>query len=259
MLVTVKRFCIGSTNTTPKRIIICSPNELASQLSVRASDNKLAASVWYYNWVDQSGYERIIRKAARRVLPWWLRRVVPNFLLDIPLASERSKFRQKTCQAIGVVNNNDKELDNEPKIRQILVDELQFFQSHLQTTANQCYLVPGTSQPTAADFSVYVQLERLVGGGSDGTGAYDVALEPALPQLLQEKSLQLLWGWHKRMQDRAPYSFAVKSLLRNYSLKNQRQCGFICMTLRFLYYCKQIKNSIGLGAVQWAARCSKCG
>ena len=178
------------------------PNELASQLSVRASDTKLAGFVWYYNWVDPKSFQNSILKAVRSMVPWWLSPIVPDFILAMPLKSEKEKFRRQACRAIGVP---DKELDDEPHMRKILIEELTFFQSQLKE-ASQLYLVPGTSEPTAADVSVYPQLERLVGGN----GAYDVEISAAVPELKEIDSLQRLWDWHKRMQETCPVQFRGK-------------------------------------------------
>lgn len=161
------------------------PNELASELSVRASDNRLAGFVWYYNWVEPKGFSRSTLRALRKsILPAWLNPFVPDLLLAIPLQSEKAKFRRQACQAIGV---EDGDLDDENRMRSILVEELEYFQSHFKDD-EQPYIVPGTMKPTAADFSIYAQLERLVGG----EGAYDVYLDPAIPELKKVDSLARL-------------------------------------------------------------------
>ena len=180
------------------------PTPLCSELSVRASDHKLAGFVWYYNWVDDAGFGRSILEPVRGALPsWMLPRFIPSTLLQLPLRSERTKFRHQARTAMDVT---DDDLDDEPRMRQLLVQELEFFQAQLQDAA-QPYLVPGTTQPTAADFSVYPQVERLVGGND---GAYDVGLPPALPALKQEASLERLWQWHARMQKECPVQFKDK-------------------------------------------------
>ena len=178
------------------------PNELASELSVRASDTKLAGFVWYYNWVDPKGFSRSILKAVRSALPSWVSFIVPDFFLSSLLQSEKAKFRRQACQAIGV---EDGDLDDETRMRSILVDELTYFQSQLKDE-KQLYMVPGTTKPTAADFSIYPQVERLVGG----KGAYDVWLEPAIPELKEMDSLKRLWEWHKLMREKCPVQFKGK-------------------------------------------------
>ena len=180
------------------------PNKLASELSVRASDHKLAGFVWYYNWVDPLGYAKSIRQAVRNAMPWWLNFLLPDWLLDSQLKSEKTKFRGQASRAIGV---DDADLDDEPRMRSILIEELKFFQSQL-ADPDQPFLVPGTTQPTAADFSVYPQLERLVGGGADSP--YDVSLEPAVPELKEDASLERLWTWHAKMQETCPVQFKGK-------------------------------------------------
>ena len=181
--------------------------KLCFDLSVRASDGKLAGFVWYYNWVDTDGFGRSICPAVRGAMPAWLRPLVPNCFLEWTLAGERQKFRQQAEQTIGVSedDDNDGTFQNATRMREILIQELHFFQSHLRSD-DQPYLVAGASQPTAADFSVYAQLERLVGG----KGPYDVYLEPAAPWLREEASLQSLWDWHQRMRSTCPVQFKGK-------------------------------------------------
>lgn len=51
------------------------PNKLASELSIRASDSIVPALVWYYNWVDNTGYKAsmrpsIAKAAVPRLIPY---------------------------------------------------------------------------------------------------------------------------------------------------------------------------------------------
>ena len=120
------------------------------------------------------------------------------------VSSYRTKFREQAAKAIEV---DPKELDNDDAMRKILVDELLFFQSLLKKDASQQpYLIEGTSQPTAADFSVYAQLERLVG---DGTS--DVYVDPAIQSFKDESKekddINRLWEWYDHMRATCPVQF----------------------------------------------------
>eukprot|EP00977_Amphora_coffeiformis_P002657 scaffold513_cov169-Amphora_coffeaeformis.AAC.11 len=182
-------------------------SSLASELSVRASDSKLAGFVWYYNWVNPKGFSRSILHLLRgALLPSWLSFLVPDFVLALALQSEKAKFRRQACQAIFGFEE-DPALDDETRMQSILVEELMYFQSQLSPENGKLYMM-SSAQPTAADFSIYPQLERLV-GDKEGS-SYDVGLEPALPELLEMDSLQRLWKWHSLMRQTCPVQFKGK-------------------------------------------------
>ena len=190
------------------------PNEQASELSTRASDKTLAASVWYYNWVDQTGYEKSMRKTFRKYMPSFLPDCVAHFVLDKMLASTRAKFRKQVMAALDI---DDSLLDDEPQMRKKLVEELKYFQAFL--SLSQEYLLPG-HEPTAADFSVYAQLERLVGNGT----ASDITIPPSLQELKDEEEktrLERLWQWHDLMRERFPVQFKGKVPNKDFLFKNK--------------------------------------
>jgi glutathione S-transferase len=174
------------------------PSPLAHEVSKRASDGILAASVFYYNWVDPKGHDRSMRRVFGENLPFF----VPWFLLDyVILSSTKAKFRKSVQNTI-----KDVDLDNEPAMRANLVNELLYFNS-LLTSDQQLYLMEGASEPSAADFSVYALLERLV--GSYHEPASDVLIYPAIPELLDETkdSHARLWQWHHRMRTNFKVAF----------------------------------------------------
>ena len=163
------------------------PSELAGELSRRASDAILAASVWYYNWVDDAGYDRSLRTTlAKAALPSWL--PFAKNVVDLVVGSKRQDFRDKVGRVLPV------DLDDEAAVRGLLVDELVYFQSQLKQD-DQLYLVPGTIEPTAADVSVYAQVNRLVGD----QGAYDASIPASLPAIKERPELGRLWKWHDHM------------------------------------------------------------
>jgi glutathione S-transferase len=173
------------------------PDVAAGELSTRAGDGILAGCVLYYNWVNSEGYSRSVRKSIKeQVLPQWL--PFRGKVTDVAVKSERAKFRQEVLKMLSV---KEEQLASEPLVRQMLVEELEYFQSHL-TSADQPYLLG--NKPTAADFSVYAQLERLVGD----TG--DAQVFCSLPELLQTNALDRLWQWYRGMRSRHPILFHGK-------------------------------------------------
>lgn len=173
------------------------PEAAAGELSTRAGDGILAGCVLYYNWVNNEGYARSVRKSIKeQVLPQWL--PFRGKVTDVAVKSERAKFRQEVLKILQV---KEEEIASEPFVRRMLVEELAFFQSHLKAP-DQPYLLG--AEPTAADFSVYAQLERLVGD----TG--DAQVFCSLPDLLQEKELDRLWQWYNVMRREHPILFHGK-------------------------------------------------
>ena len=185
------------------------PNEQASELSTRASTKTLAAMVYYYNWVNDDGYKASMQKSAVHMLKLgWMASVVRTWLIDRLLSSERKKFAQLAMKALKI--EDESVLEDEGHMRQLLLDELAYFQSLLQKPADeQPYLLADSKEPSAADFSVYAQLERLVGAGT----ASDVKVYPSLQELKDkdtEGRFGRLWEWHDLMRERFPVQFKGK-------------------------------------------------
>lgn len=166
------------------------PNEEASELSKRASDETLAAMVWYYNWVDDDGHSKSMRASLGRSFPTY----VPWFVVDMFLKSTRTEFREKVKMKMKL---EDSDLSDGPAMKKRLMDELYYLQDFLKDES-QSYLLPG-EEPTAPDFSVYAQMERLVGGD-----ASDYPLPPSIPKLKEDTSLKRLWSWHDNMRKLYP-------------------------------------------------------
>lgn len=177
------------------------PNELASEVSKRASDGKLAASVWYYNWVNDQGYHASIRRTiAEGIFPSFLTFLAPT--LDLMVGSTRKGMKKKVAKVFGEDTVNDSN-----KMENITIDELKYFQSLLEKPhTEQPYMIPGTSMPTAPDFSIYVQLGRLWGHD----GAMDKDIHAARPDLRTRPELQRLAEWHANMCQSCPIHFMGK-------------------------------------------------
>lgn len=179
------------------------PNEQASELSERASDKTLAAMVWYYNWVDDTGYSKSMKATiGMSMMPAFIPSFISSFALDFALKDTRAKFRNAVKSTLDL---SEEDINDEPKMRGRLLSELEYFQDLLVKDETQEYLLPG-EQPTAADFSVYAQLERLVGAGT----ASDIPIEPSLQELKENKTYQRLWQWHDNMREKFPVQFKGK-------------------------------------------------
>lgn len=154
------------------------PTDECSKLSERASDHTLAGMVWYYNWVNQKGYENSMQKTiANTIFPTWL--PFRTHIIDIPLKSFREKHRKLAINAIGLTGD-EKVLDDEQVMRKKLIEELLFFQK-LFKDDKQTYMIPNEKgYPSAVDFSVYAQVERLI---CKPLVANDVEIFPAVPEL----------------------------------------------------------------------------
>ncbi|CAB9503841.1 expressed unknown protein [Seminavis robusta] len=172
----------------------------ASELSVRASDKVLAGAVWYFNWADPEGYKNSMKRSmARAMMPAFLPSVLSEMIVDLFLSSIKAKYRQLSMEAMSA---DEAAMNDRNQIRAKLIDELSFFQSYLKTE-EQTYLLGDTS--TAADFSVYAQVERLVGDMGD------VNLFPSIPEFKTETpELARFWKWHDMMREKHPLKFKGK-------------------------------------------------
>lgn len=176
------------------------PNETIRHLSHRVSTGVLAGSVWYYNWVNPEGYQASMQSSLRKLLlPNWVPEIIGNFVIDVlALPSGMAKHKSLAAKAMNI---EESQLDDESFVRNLLMKELEYIQSTLTIKAD--YL-NGEHQSTAADFSVYAQLGRLVGDASD------VEVSPSLPLLKDETKFARLWQFHELMCKRFPVKFKGK-------------------------------------------------
>eukprot|EP00980_Cylindrotheca_fusiformis_P014665 scaffold3987_cov134-Cylindrotheca_fusiformis.AAC.15 len=178
------------------------PTKQASELSERASDQTLAASVWYYNILDPKGYKQSMEAAITKSLPWFVPGPVGRLLLNkLVMPSMREKKRQEILKAIP--GADEALLNDEPAMRRKMIEELEYFQGFLNSP-DQSYLLD-TKVPTAADFSVYAQTVRLVAGGTS-----DAELPACCPELTEVSSLARLWQWHDHMKSETFVQFKGK-------------------------------------------------
>ena len=177
------------------------PSEDAAAISKRASDGVLAGAVIYYNWVHTPTYRTTMRALAvsKRGLPAWIC-VGRGLITDYVTSKQRATFAKLAAKQLGGLS--DEAMRDEPAVRRMLVAELVELQKTLQTDA-QPYLLPGDA-PTAADFAVFGQLDRIVGDMGDAE------IPCSLPGLLDQEPLARLRAWHQGMRQRHPIRFKGK-------------------------------------------------
>ena len=177
------------------------PSEQAAAISARASGGVLAGAAIYYNWVHTPTYHTTMRAVAvsKRGMPSWIL-CCRGQLVDHFTSKQRATFATLAAKQLGGLSAE--EMRDEPAVRQKLVAELVELQCTLQT-ADQLYLLPGDA-PTAADFSVFGQLERIVGDMGDAQ------IPCSLPELLSQEPLARLRAWHQGMRQRHPIRFKGK-------------------------------------------------
>jgi glutathione S-transferase len=186
--------------------------------SERANSQTLCGMVWYYGYVNDQGYANSMQKSfAKLILPSWLRSLggasASNFVVDRLVASERQRYRGKVVAALSL--DDESALADETAMRSTLVHELEFFQSLLVLpSATQPFLLQGATEPTAADFSLYAQLNRLVGTTPE-SGACDIVVDASLPALPVQEAARLrrLWEWHALMCANYPGHFKGKRVV----------------------------------------------
>lgn len=176
------------------------PTKQASEVSERASNKVLAGSVWYFNWADPQGYTASMRRSiAESAFPSFVPSFIGGFVVDLLTKSTKTKFRNMAKEAFEV---DDETLDNRDSIMNKLKEELKYYQSFLKNE-DQPYLLGNES--TAPDFSVYAQVERLVGDMGDGK------VYAAIPELKAETpDLARFWKWHDHMREEHPIKFKGK-------------------------------------------------
>eukprot|EP00980_Cylindrotheca_fusiformis_P014664 scaffold3987_cov134-Cylindrotheca_fusiformis.AAC.14 len=173
------------------------PTKEVSELSERASDGILAASVSYYNIVDPKGYKRSLEPSLTKSFPWFVPGPIRSFLVDRQvMGNMRKKKRQEILDAIP--GADEALLNDEPAMRRKMIEELEYFQGFLKSPG-QSYLL-NTKVPTAVDFSVYAQTVRLVAGGTSHGASSDEEVPACCPELTEVSSLARLWQWHDHMK-----------------------------------------------------------
>ena len=161
----------------------------------------LAGAAIYYNWVHMPTYRTTMRAVAvsKGGMPGWIC-VGRGYLADYLTTKQRGTFATLAAKQLGGIS--DDEMRDETAVRRMLVAELAELQVTLQTDT-QPYLLPGDT-PTAADFSVFGQLERIVGDMGDAQ------IPCSLPELLNQEPLARLRAWHQGMRQRHPIRFKGK-------------------------------------------------
>ena len=156
------------------------PSSLVSSRAISPAvlpDDTLLGCALNYNLVFPPTYARSTHKYVANLLPSYLC-CFTGMVADSALAPFRERNRAKALKLLALG-----ESPAEPDVRERLLCELEFVQSPLETE-EQPALLPGSSRPSAADISLYVLVERIVGTMGD------VPFAP-LPELPAEEEARL--------------------------------------------------------------------
>jgi len=169
--------------------------------------NELNMYVFYFCWWVQEGFQRTYRRKILEQfwpLPTILALPVAHMSMDI--GRMRGSYRKKARNVLGealIAPGREAPADEEGKMRASLIEQIHSLEARFATD-DQKYIC-GTASPTAADFTLYAILERLVGntGDSDmGAGA---------PWLWNETQSPRLQAWHAAMLEAHPIVFKSKA------------------------------------------------
>ena len=187
------------------------PTPQCAEWSERASDGFLPNAVLYYNWIEPEGYARSMRAKFASLVPWYAGggTCIAGYLVDWGTAKKRAEFAEKVLPElskhpdVGTLEGRADAVAKEHVIREALVKELAHFQSGLGANDAAGYLCGGDA-PTAADCSVYAQLERLVGTMGDAR------VPASVPGLLDDTRLGAIKKWREMMVERHPIRYGGK-------------------------------------------------
>ena len=187
------------------------PNPRCAEWSQRASDGFLPNAVLYYNWIEPQGYARSMRAKLSSLVPWYVGggTCIAGYLVDWGVSKKRAEFGASVLPElskhpdVGTLTDRTDAVAKEGIVREALVKELMHFQSGLETEGGVGYLCGGDS-PTAADCSVYAQLERLVGTMGDAK------VPASVPGLLDDARLGAIKKWREMMVEKHPIRYGGK-------------------------------------------------
>ena len=187
------------------------PTPRCAEWSQRASDGFLPNAVLYYNWVEPNGYARSMRAKLSSLVPWYVGggTCIAGYLVDWGVSKKRAEFAASVLPElskhpdVGTLTDRADAVAKEGVVREALVKELMHFQSGLGTEGGVGYLCGGDS-PTAADCSVYAQLERLVGTMGDAK------VPASVPGLLDDVRLGAIKKWREMMVEKHPIRYGGK-------------------------------------------------
>ena len=187
------------------------PTPQCAEWSERASDGFLPNAVLYYNWIEPEGYARSMRAKFASLVPWYAGggTCIAGYLVDWGTAKKRAEFAEKVLPElskhpdVGTLEGRADAVAKEHVIREALVKELAHFQSGLGANGAAGYLCGGDA-PTAADCSVYAQLERLVGTMGDAR------VPASVPGLLDDARLGAIKKWREMMVEKHPIRYGGK-------------------------------------------------
>ena len=156
-------------------------------------------------WVDEGFKNSYEKKLFEMVpLPSFLTTLVAPLFVNVPKLRGANRKRARGVLGEALISQGRvAPPEEEQRMRTALVERMRSYEARF-ADADQRWLL-ATPNPTAADFSLYGILERLVGD----TG--DAHMGTATPWLWEEARTPNLRAWHGRISDAHPIRFYGKT------------------------------------------------
>ena len=167
------------------------------------------AYVLYFTWWVEYGFNvSLMPKLCEVMFPRFIPASLAAWLVPyfVDVGRLRGSVRKRVRGLLGeelVPPGRDPGPEEEPGMRRALIAAVTTLEEKLARSTDQLWLEQ-TAEPSAADFSVYGLIERLV--GDEG----DAQMGTATPWLWEESGASRLRGWHARMAGRFPLHFLGK-------------------------------------------------
>ncbi len=171
----------------------------------------LNSYVLYMTWWREEGF--IVSYEAKIFETFAITRILPRSLayrviglLGLDIGRIRGSYRKKARKVLGedlIRQGRDPDPDEDARVVKALIEEIRGLDSRFKSPEQKW--ICGTESVSAADFSLYGIIERLV--GTEG----DAMIGTAAPWLFEEANVPRLKQWHERMVIKYPIVFKGKT------------------------------------------------
>jgi len=150
----------------------------------------------YQSWWPEDGFRRGIGKFAVETTGMgWLPGCLQDCVVLRQLTSQRARIRGACRKLLGaelVAEGDVHDPKEDAKVEKAMLEDTKKLEEHFKDDA-QLFLIPGATSPTAADFTLFGVLQKLVGFNGDS------GMDPAAPWLWEKAGTQRLKAWNDRM------------------------------------------------------------
>ena len=156
-------------------------------------DSHFNVMVWYYNWVDEDGFNASIAPRVAAQIPWFAKFfLTPQKLLK----KRRGELSERVAKVYPDV------IGNAEAAAKQLADNIKELDGHLKTDEQQWLC--GTDEPSAADFGAFGMIHHLVGESGDAK------LMPCRATALKDADVPRLSAWWERISTKYPLQYLNK-------------------------------------------------